>query len=239
MDSTGTIWVALDCDKNKALTIAKLVAPHKAVAGFKINRLVDQEVFRKDDEPMMLWELADAGNYLWVDLKFHDIPNTVASRVAVYAESGLVTDVTVMAKGGVDMMMAAVEAGGDQIKIIAVTELTSLSEEQVHLLSGHSAKASVINLARLAVLSGIRYLVCSGQELKVINGRPELNCLFPLIPAVKPAWSLRVGDDQKRVVTVTEAFQNRATAVVIGRAIIDANDPLEAVEKTAAEIEAI
>ncbi len=136
-------------------------------------------------------------------------------------------------------MMAAVKAHEAKARIIAVTELTSLSEEEVHLMSGQPAKASVINLARNAVLAGVRHLVCSGQELEVLAKRPELSCLDKFIPAISPVWSLGAGADQKRTATPEFALKNGATALIIGRAIVLAENPLEAVERTAAEIEAI
>ena len=249
MDSTGRIWVALDCAKDKALSIADKIGNHSAVLGFKVNRLIDQESFRRDGEPRLFEELTKHGKAIWADIKAIDIPETVAGRIAPYAESGLVQFVTVMAKGEIEMMMAAVKAGlgpvvSDEIievktSIIAVTELTSLSEEQVHLGSGQPAKASVIQLARNAVLAGVVYLVCSGQELEVLAKRPELRGLKKFVPAITPVWSAGPGYDQKRVVTPELALKKGADALVIGRAIINADDPLEAVEKTAAEIEVL
>ena len=239
MDSTGRIWVALDTTKDKALEIAERVAGHPAVRGFKANRLVDQEVFRPDGDSRLFDVLASFGKPAWADLKLIDIPETVSGRIEPYVQAGGVGFITVMAKGEVDMMMAAVKAGGDRLSIIAVTELTSLSEEQVHLGSGNPAKASVINLARLAVLSGVKHLVCSGQELEVLAKRPELVSLVKFVPALSPAWSFGAGADQNRVTALATALKNGASAAVIGRVIINAKDPLEAIKMTAGEIEAI
>jgi len=237
MDSTGKIWVALDTDKQKALEIATKVASHPAVFGFKVNRLLDQEVFRKDGEPKLFDELARHQKPVWADAKFHDIPRTVEGRLEPYISSGLVHFITVMAKGEINMMADAVKAAGDKAKIIAVTELTSLTEEQVHLGSGHPSKASVINLARISVLAGVRHLVCSSLELKPLGEYWELEVLKKFIPAIKPAWKLGADDDQKRIGTPAFALSNGADKLVIGSAIVKDDDPLGAVEKTAEEIE--
>lgn len=239
MDSTGRFWVALDTGKEKALKIAAIVASHPAVFGFKVNRLLDQEIFRQDGELKLFDELAYHQKPVWVDGKFHDIPRTVEGRLEPYISSGQVHFLTVMAKGEVDMMWDAVGAVGDKANIIAVTELTSLSEEQIHLGSGHPAKASVINLARNSVLARVKYLVCSSQELEVLSKRRELQVLKKFIPAIKPAWKLEAGSDQKRIGTPAFAFSKDADKLVIGSAIVNDDDPLGAVEKTAEEIEGL
>jgi len=239
MDSTGKIWVALDIEKAKALEIAAIIAKHPAVFGFKVNRLVDQEVFRKDGEPMLFDELSAHQLSIWVDIKLHDIERTVFFRIEPYIRSGQVQFLSVMAKGEVDMMMMAIEAMDNKGRIIGVTELTSLSEEQVHLGSGHPSKASVIQLARNVVISGGRHLVCSSQELKALSGRQELKCLDKFIPAITPAWKSGDEPDQKRTGTPAFALTNGGDKIIIGSAIVNADDPLEALEKTVAEIEAI
>ncbi len=238
MDATGKIWVALDCDKTRALEIANTLGDHPALAGFKLNRLVDQEVFRLDGEPRLFGELGARGKKLWVDLKMHDISRTVAARIEPYQESGLVQYATVMADGGIPMMIAAREAGGDSLNTIAVTKLTSLTEEQIHLGSGHPAKAAVIQLAQWAVLAKIEYLVCSGNELEVIKSLSWLSHLKCLIPAVRPKWYQDKTSDQKRVITPVEALQKGATAIIMGSPIVKEDNPLEALQKTVAEIEA-
>lgn len=242
MDSTNKIWVGLDTNKGRALAIASAIAEHPAVKGFKINRLVDQEVFRKSNsnEPALFDRLHELGKPIWVDLKFHDIPETVKGRVEPYVTSGMVQYLTVMAKGGLDMMKAAIDTAGNYTHIIAVTELTSLIEEEVHLGSGQPTKASVLQLARNAVLTGLKHLVCSGLELEVLANRFELQCLEKFVPAISPVWSLTgAGKDQKRTAIPEFVLKNGGTAMVIARAIVNADDPLEAVKKTAAEIEAI
>ncbi|TSD02117.1 MAG: orotidine-5'-phosphate decarboxylase [Parcubacteria group bacterium Athens0714_25] len=193
-----------------------------------------------DGEPALFEELAQHGLPIWVDLKLFDIPRTVVERLMPYIQSGYVQFITVMAKGEVDMMADGVAAMGDKGNIIAVTELTSFSEEQVHLGSGHPSKASVINLARISVLAGVRYMVCSSQELGVLKSRRELVSLRKFVPGITPDW--KKGENQpgqKRVGSPAFALSGGADKIVIGGAIVNDADPLGAVEKTAQEIEAI
>lgn len=240
MDSKGKLWVALDTDKAKSLEIVRKiggVSKLAVVRGVKLNRSLDQEVFRLDGEPRLLQEIADLGLMAWADIKGHDVPRTVAGRIEPYAQSGLVQYITVMAKGGIDMMMDAVKAGAGKVNIIAVTELTSLSEEEIHLGSGQPGKASVLNLARWAVLAGLQYLVCSGQELPVIRKRPELKGLKPFVPGVNPSFA-SAGVDQVRTMTIVDALKQGADAVVVGGAIVNAKDPVDVIKRIAEEIEA-
>ena len=85
----------------------------------------------------------------------------------------------------------------------------------------------------------MKHLVCSGQELEVLAKRPELVSLVKFVPALSPAWSFGAGADQNRVTALATALKNGASAAVIGRVIINAKDPLEAIKMTAGEIEAI
>jgi len=239
MDSKGKLWVALDTEKDKSLEIVdKLVAAKlPVVRGAKLNRSIDQEVFAKLGERRILEVMKDGGISSWVDMKFHDVPRTVAGRIEPYVSSGLVSYITVMAKGEVDMMNDAVLAAKPVgVNIIAVTELTSLTEEQVHLGSGNPAKASVINLARLAVLSEVEYLVCSGQEVAVIRARRELKKLKLFVPAVNPSFA-STGADQNRTMTIIDALRAGVDAVVVGSIIVNASDPIGVIKRIAQEIE--
>jgi orotidine-5'-phosphate decarboxylase len=239
MDSTRTIWVALDCPKPRALEIAEALGDHPAVRGFKLNRLIDAENFRAVGEKSLFKALTRYGKDLWADMKLHDIPETVSGRTEVYADSGWFKYLTVMARGDIPMMQAAVAAGAGKIQIIAVTELTSLSPKRVKDLSGLEPQASVLNLADMAVDAGVQCLVCSGLELPVVRATPKLTILDPFIPAISPAWTLGDQVDQKRTSTPEHVLLNGGKAMVIGRAIVKAENPLEALLKTVAEIEAI
>ena len=226
MDPKGRIWPALDCGKDQALRIADLIATHPAVGGFKVNRLVDEEAFRLDGEPMLFSTLADYDKPIWADLKLHDVPRTVAGRIKPYVDSGDVQFITVMAKGGEEMMRYAVAAGLVQVSIIAVTELTSLSPEEVMRLSGKPVKQSVVDLAGLAVDSGVEYLVCSAQELEVVRAKQKLQGLKVFVPGVTPAFKLGLAEvDQKRTATPQYTFEHGASAIVVGGALVGADDP--------------
>lgn len=238
MEAKGKLWVALDTDKEKSLEIVRKIGPAQlpVIRGIKLNRSLDQEIFRRDGELRLLEEITGYGIAVWADLKLNDVPRTVEGRMVPYVQSGLVQYITVMARGEVDMMMEAVKTGGEKVNIIAVTELTSLSEEQIHLASGHPAKASVIYLARLAVLAGVQYLVCSGQELPVIRKRSELKGLRPFVPAVKPGFAV-AGKDQARTMTIVDALRQKADAVVVGGAIVNDPDPVDVIKRIDQEIE--
>lgn len=239
MDPRNKVLVALDLTTNEDnFRVAEKIAAHETVAGFKVNSAGDEVMYRSDGQPHFLRQLAGLGKELWLDFKLHDVPPTVARRVTEHVKGGLVNAITIMAKGEVDMMVAAVLAAGDNVLIIAVTELTSNSEEQVHLGSGHPAKASVINLARNAVLSGVKYLVCSTQEVPVIVKRKELQTLTLRVPGLSVGGV--TGEGQSRIGTMTDLLKVCPSAQgVIGSGIIKAADPLEAVKQVTAEIEAI
>jgi len=242
METKDKLWVALDTNKSRALEIARAIGKAKLdiVRGVKVNRLIDEEVFRKDGEVRLLDTLAtECSLPIWVDIKLNDVDRTVAGRIAPYVKSGLVNYITIMAKGGIDMMKAAVDAGGSTVNMIAVTELTSLDEDEINLLSGHPSKASVINLSRLAVHAGVKYLVCSGQELLAVRKRFELAGLNPFIPAVSPRFAQKTGPDQKRTMDIVEVLQRGAEAVIVGSLIVgdDVKDPVGIIEKIAQEIE--
>jgi len=240
MDSTGKIWVGFDCPKVRALEVAEAIGDHPAVRGFKLNRLIDAENFRGVGELGLFKALTKYGKDLWADMKLHDIPKTVEGRTEAYINSGYFQYLTVMARGGKKMMEAAVAAAGDKLNVIAVTELTSLSGQDVLDLSGRDVISSVRYLADLAVDSGVKYLVCSGKELEALNAIPKLAGLLKFVPAISPAWTLGDQIDQKRTATPEFVLTHDPNAtMVIARAIVNADDPLAAVRKTAAEIEAI
>lgn len=238
MDATGKIFLGLDCDMALAIKVAQAVYEHPAIAGFKMNILADQAMYQDVDGVPLFEFLNDLGIDKWLDWKFHDTTLTVKNRVAIHAKRGMIQYMTVMVKGEMDMLQAAVQAAGSMSTIIGVTELTSLSEEQVHLMSGHPAKASVIQLARNAVLAGIKHLVCSPKELGVISERPELDVLTPIVPGIKLGDS--VGEGQSRTGTPTEVLKACPRAkLVIASGIVKANNPVDALNRVVAEIEAV
>lgn len=182
--------------------------------------------------PDVVMQIKNAGAHrVWVDAKLHDIPNTVALRAESINDSG--ADIlTVHASGEIEMMIAAVESG--PVEIYAITVLTSLGEEQAHLLHGHQSKAGVLYLARLARLAGVHGVVCSPKEVGILAKRPELEGLKLITPGVRSAG--KATGDQKRVDTPAEAIASGSTHLVVGRQITQAADPVEALYRIEEEI---
>jgi orotidine-5'-phosphate decarboxylase len=181
-----------------------------------------------------LRELSSAGSFsIFLDLKLHDIPNTVSAAVSSVADLAP-RFLTIHASGGAAMIKAASEAA-KQISITAVTILTSLSDQDL-LEIGYSleAKAAAINLAKLATSNGARSIVCSPFEASEIRKAvaPEIQIITP---GVRPAGS-ELGD-QKRVMTPLEALTAGANYIVIGRPITDlAQKSLQDMKDGAAKI---
>ena len=165
-------------------------------------------------------------NQLFLDLKLHDIPNTVKGAVGGVRKLG-VDYVTVHASGGSAMLEAAVEAAGDSLRILAVTLLTHLDDAELERLDlpGEAAER-VLRWARLAESAGCGGVVCSPRELRLL--RPVLSPPFRLVtPGIRPAQS---DDDQRRVATPREALRDGADILVIGRPLTQASDPETALE---------
>jgi orotidine-5'-phosphate decarboxylase len=174
------------------------------------------------------------GFEVFLDLKFHDIPNTVAGACRSAADLG-VWMMNVHASGGRRMMEAAAEAiQSSSAKLIGVTILTSLSQEEIAEI-GYSGtpEENVSRLAALAKASGLDGIVCSPREAARI--RAELGPDFDLVtPGVRPAGSDT--GDQRRVMTPRDALDAGATSLVIGRPITGAPDPQRALEEILASI---
>ncbi|MDD5290688.1 MAG: orotidine-5'-phosphate decarboxylase [Patescibacteria group bacterium] len=219
------IIVALDdLTAEKALALAEKLSGTGVL--FKANDLLD------DPGPNIIEELSVFGGVM-ADPKFHDIPNTVGNRVKKMANYGP-RFITVHASGRIPMMRAAVEKCGDS-RILAVTVLTSLGEDECQLTFGAPVKAKVLQFARDAVLAGVHGIVCSPKELEFLSGFPELAGLIKVTPGIRPVWHLGT-EDQARVTTPADAVKMGANYLVIGRPIVKAEDPAEAVRKTQEEI---
>lgn len=187
--------------------------------------------------PEILRKLAPARIFL--DLKFHDIPKTVAGAVAAATRHG-VAIVDVHASGGKAMMSAAAaaarDAGGPRRPLVlGVTVLTHLADEDLEVLGfREKSRDQVLRLARLAAESGLDGVVASVLEVEAI--RVDLGDAFQiLVPGVRPAWS-KEGHDQKRVATPGEAARLGASYLVVGRAITLDPSPRAAAERILEEI---
>ena len=178
---------------------------------------------------------------IFLDLKFHDIPNTVAKAVGSACDLG-VDYLTIHTQGGVEMMKAAVEAsrvsGSEAPAVVGVTLLTSIGPETLQSDLGITASTEeyVKHLAQCAIRAGLQGIVCSAADL--LSVRSILPRDFIVItPGIRPA-GIDVGD-QKRVATPAEAIKNGATLLVIGRPITGADNPGEAAKNILKEIAAI
>lgn len=182
--------------------------------------------------PALIESLVARDYQVFLDLKFHDIPNTVAKACQAAAQLG-VWMVNVHASGGLPMMQAAQEGldkayGARAPLLIAVTVLTSMDEATLHSLGiTRSLPEHVLCLAQLAQQAGLQGVVCSAQEARMLNS--ALGADFCLVtPGIRPADASQ--DDQSRIVTPAQALANGAHYLVIGRPITQAADPIVALE---------
>jgi orotidine-5'-phosphate decarboxylase len=185
-------------------------------------------------------QLRDRGFNVFLDLKLHDIPNTVAGAVRSVAHAGA-SLLTIHANGGAAMMSAAAEAASapGSPRLLAVTVLTSMDANE---LAGIGITASpadqVLRLARLAEASGIDGMVCSAEEVAALRKETGPNTLL-VVPGIRPTGSATqaaFGNDQKRIATPAEAIALGASMLVVGRPITRAADPAEAAEAILEEI---
>jgi orotidine-5'-phosphate decarboxylase len=228
------LFVALDTtDLERAVSLAGALAGH--VGGVKVGK----EFFTAHG-PGGVERVAGAGLPVFLDLKFHDIPNTVAGAVRA-ALSLKPFMVNVHAAGGAAMMAAAAaaagEAGAGRPLVLAVTVLTSLNESDLAAVGvGGTVGDQVLRLAALARDNGLDGVVCSAREVAAL--RQACGGGFRLVvPGVRPAWA--AVDDQKRVMTPAEAVAAGADYLVIGRPITGADDPAKAADTITHEIAAV
>jgi orotidine-5'-phosphate decarboxylase len=221
------VFVALDVDDlDEAERLARAVGG--AVGGFKIGL----QLFGRHGVGAVE-RLAPHGD-IFLDLKFHDIPNTVGGAAASVAQLG-VRWFTVHATGGVRMMRRAVEARGNA-GVLAVTVLTSHSEEELDEIGlAGPCDAAVLRLAELARTAGVQGAVCSPLEVAAVRQRfPEATLM---VPGIRPAATVVGGDDQSRVATPASAVRDGADLLVIGRPITRAEDPRAAALAIADELD--
>lgn len=196
---------------------------------------VGKELFTAEG-PGFVESLVDKGFDVFLDLKFHDIPNTVANACSVAAELG-VWMVNVHALGGRKMMTAAMEAlANKQARplLIAVTILTSMGQEDIAEIGlSDDPAGNVGRLAALAEDSGLDGVVCSPQEVSMLRSQRDPG--FKLVtPGIRPADSAK--GDQKRVMTPVEAIAMGSNYLVIGRPITQADDPVKALNTISSEL---
>ena len=227
------VIVALDFpDAASALQLVARLKP-------ELCRLkVGKELFTRAG-PQLVEELAGRGFDVFLDLKFHDIPNTVASACHAAADLG-VWMVNVHALGGERMLLAAregIERATHSPLLIAVTILTSMDANDLVAvgLTG-SPEDNVLRLAALAHQSGLDGVVCSSRETAIL--RSELGPDFTLItPGIRPAGSQ--ADDQRRVMTPADAIRVGSNYLVIGRPVTRADDPVSVLRTISSELSAL
>jgi orotidine-5'-phosphate decarboxylase len=234
------LLVALDVESgDRALQMAALV---KGLAG---GVKVGSRLFTLEG-PSLVRRLVDAGHRVFLDLKFHDIPNQVAQSVEAAVKTGAWM-LNVHASGGVPMMQAAVKAGrdaaarlgGPEPLLIAVTVLTSIDQPTLEQIGvGRPVLDQVLALARLARQAGLDGVVASAQETAAI--RRECGPQFAIVtPGIRGASAGEAKNDQARTMSPVEAVRAGASYIVVGRPIIAASDPRAAAEAIAAELAAV
>ena len=172
--------------------------------------------------PAAVEAVKEHGARVFLDLKLHDIPNTVASAVRSARELG-VDLCTIHLAGGPEMCAAAVAEAGEKMKILGVTVLTSSNQNTLEACGVHgSVGEQVVRLAKMGYAAGVRGFVASALELPMLRSELGHEPLL-VIPGVRPAGS-EVGD-QKRTATPAEVVRGGATHLVIGRPISRADDP--------------
>lgn len=211
---------------------ASLLAPH--VGMFKIGKQLYTAC-----GPAAVRMIQKCGGEVFLDLKFHDIPNTVAMATLEGARLG-VKLVNLHALGGYEMMARTMETldkefkGEERSKVLAVTILTSSTEETLREVGiDHPVQDMVVRLAKLAKKAGIDGVVASPQEVSLIREACGEEFLI-VTPGVRPSFA--EVNDQKRIMTPAEAVRAGADYLVIGRPISAASDPVAAAEKIIEEI---
>jgi len=222
------IIIALDVpDTDSALRLIDALGEAPALCKIGLELFTSQG-------PSVVKAVQSRGSRVFLDLKFHDIPNTVAHAVKSAAGLG-VAMTTLHASGGPVMLEAAAKAAeGSDLLLLAVTVLTSMDSAQLGS-TGISVepKDQVLRLAGLASAAGIGGIVCSPLEVTAIRGSLGNN-LRIVTPGVRPTWAAT--GDQKRVMTPSEAIAAGSDWLVIGRPITAAENPSEAYAKVVAEL---
>jgi orotidine-5'-phosphate decarboxylase len=228
--------LALALDNVSSLSAVKdlIHATAPSIGVFKIGL----ELFSRFGPPVCD-VVREARRKIFLDLKLHDIPNTVEK--AVTAACDLKIDfLTVHTQGGTSMLSAAVNARRQKTKIIGVTLLTSIDADCLEndLLVNTPPAEYVKHLASLAVRAGLDGIVCSAVDLPIV--KPGLSAGLPpgfeiITPGIRPAGCAT--NDQKRIATPKEAIKNGATLLVVGRSVTEAPDPAKAAAAMVTEIE--
>ena len=186
--------------------------------------------------PEVVRELREEGKRVFLDLKLHDIPNTVRNAAAAAAAMGA-TLLTVHAAGGLDMVRASVEGAGSTCGVLAVTVLTSMDAHAIAAAWGRESvdvSTEVVRLATVATSAGAHGVVCAGSEVEAVRVASQ-DRLAALVPGIRFADGSR--NDQRRVVSPYEAARAGARYLVLGRAVTAAPDPMRAFSRVQEELQ--
>jgi orotidine-5'-phosphate decarboxylase len=233
--SAASDRLILALDVSTAAEARKIVsAVGPSVGVFKVGK----QLFTAEG-PQVVRDLVGSGRKVFLDLKFHDIPNTVAGAVASAGSLG-VSMLTVHTSGGSKMLKAAAEAAAQSAAkpmVLGVTLLTSIAQADLEEVGvAGTVEAQVLRLADLAVQAGCGGIVASAHEARQIRG--VLGAGFAIVvPGVRPAGT--AAGDQARVVTPAEALAAGATHIVVGRPITAAADPAKAADTIVRELETV
>ena len=218
------IIVALDMESERALGLAKKLNPQEC----KVK--VGSQLFTTAG-PIIIEKLNDLGFDVFLDLKFHDIPNTVKKAVETVIKMG-VWMLNVHSLGGKEMLRAAyevVEKVSIKPLLVGVTVLTSLNDKSLKEVGlGLNTEDQVLLLAELCQTEGLNGVVCSANELSVLRKHLEEDFLL-VTPGIRSSG--QESDDQKRISTASEAISNGADYIVIGREISNEIDPSEKIRQ--------
>src|ERR1044071_2468334 len=213
-------------------TRSKAIALVSALSGAVSTYKIGLQLYTAEG-PEIVRAVAATGAKVFLDLKLHDIPNTVAKAVAAAGELG-VQMLTVHLSGGRGMLSAAMEAKPPNLSLLGVTILTSSTPENLRETGVNSGiEEQVLRLAELGKNSGIDGLITSPHEVRTLRERFD-NQMKLITPGVRPSWA--AANDQKRFTTPNEALKNGADYLVIGRPITGDPDPHAAINRLLAEI---
>jgi orotidine-5'-phosphate decarboxylase len=225
--------------------IVALDVPTQRQALGLVDRLGDAGTFYKvglelytREGPAVVRLLRERGKRVFLDLKLHDIPNTVAGAVRAARDLG-VDLLTVHATGGADMMAAAVDAAGDRLRLLAVTVLTSLDEAALAAVWRRTVLElpdEVVRLAELALGAGVHGVVSSAREVAALRARLGEDA-YLVTPGIRLAGES--AHDQARVATPGAAVAAGASALVLGRAVTAADDPAAALARVRREVDGV
>jgi orotidine-5'-phosphate decarboxylase len=200
------------------------------------------ELFIHSGPALVEWIVANCNAGIFLDLKLHDIPATVKGAMSSIA--GLEVNLATVHCGESQAMLeAAVQGAADKVRVLGVTVLTSVSMADLQAAGHINTKDRdigrlVLRKAAMAKAAGCAGVVCSGQEVKMIKDHFG-SAFLTVTPGIRPAWGETRKDDQRRIVTPDMAVADGADYIVIGRPIRNADDPIEAARRIAADIESV